>query len=90
MKESEIEKLNEDFRNKSPREIVEWGIRSARNPIITTNFRPYEAAILKLVTEVSPEIKVIWCDTGYNTPETYRHAEHLIRELDLNIELYVP
>ena len=61
-----------------------------RSPVVTTNFRPYEVAILHAVADVSPDIPVIWCDTGYNTPQTYRHAEELIARLGLNIKLYVP
>ena len=33
---------------------------------------------------------MIWCDTGYNTRNTYKHAEVLIEQLGLNIDLYVP
>ena len=47
-------------------------------------------AILHAVADVDPDIPVIWCDTGYNTPNTYRHAEALISRLGLNIKLYVP
>lgn len=47
-------------------------------------------AILHAVTDVDKDIPVIWCDTGYNTPNTYRHAETLIERLGLNIKLYVP
>ena len=47
-------------------------------------------AILKAVTEVQKEIKVIWCDTGYNTPQTYKHAEEIIEAFNLNIYLYTP
>ena len=36
------------------------------------------------------DTKVIWCDTGYNTIETYKHAEELIKKLGLNVQLYVP
>ncbi len=53
-------------------------------------FRPYEVAILSLIAKVRKDIKVIWCDTGYNTPETYEHAHEIIQKLDLNIKLYVP
>ncbi len=35
-------------------------------------------------------MKVIWCDTGYNTPHTYKHANELIDNLGLNVHLYVP
>ena len=47
-------------------------------------------AILKAVTDVQKDIKVIWCDTGYNTIETYKHAEEIIKKLRLNIHLYTP
>jgi len=73
-----------------PEEIVEWAIDKAKKPVITTNFRPYEVAILHLVSSLKKDIKVIWCDTGYNTSNTYEHAEYLINILKLNIQLYVP
>lgn len=86
----EIEALNIRFKSLSPKELIVWAINTAKNPIITTNFRPYEVAILHACTQVKPDIKVIWCDTGYNTPQTYRHAEDLINRFKLNIKLYVP
>ncbi|PQJ80969.1 phosphoadenosine phosphosulfate reductase domain-containing protein [Polaribacter porphyrae] len=85
-----IVEINKELRFKSPTEIISWGISLAKNPVITTNFRPYEVAILNAVTEVKKDIKVIWCDTGYNTLQTYKHAEEIIEKLDLNIKLYVP
>ena len=85
-----IKEVNRHLRDKNPFEIVSWAISIAKKPIITTNFRPYEVAILNAVTEVYNNIKVIWCDTGYNTVETYKHAEEIIDKLDLNIYLYTP
>lgn len=82
--------LNAQFTDKSPFEVIEWSLKNSRNPVITTNFRPYEVAIIHAVTQVNPNIKVIWCDTGYNTRETYAHANELIKSLQLNIEIYVP
>lgn len=85
-----IDNINKELNNKSPKERVEWAINNAKNPVLTTNFRPYESAIIHLVTSVQPDIKVIWCDTGYNTPQTYRHAKEVIDKLKLNIAIYVP
>ncbi len=85
-----LEQINKDLREKSPLEIILWTVSIADNPVVTTNFRPYEAAILHAVTKVKKNLKVIWCDTGYNTPQTYRHAETIIEQLNLNIHLYVP
>lgn len=86
----DIEKTNKELKDKSPEEIIKWAIQIAKNPVITTNFRPYEVAILNAVTAVKSDVKVIWCDTGYNTIQTYKHAELLISTLNLNIHLYTP
>lgn len=88
--ESNIEAVNSLLKDRSPEEIINFVLENANEPIVTTNFRPYEAAILHACTEVQSDIKVIWCDTGYNTTQTYRHAEVLKNLLDLNIHLYVP
>jgi phosphoadenosine phosphosulfate reductase len=85
-----LEQINQELKDKTPLEIISWAISFAKKPVITTNFRPYEVAILKAVTEVQNDIKVIWCDTGYNTPQTYKHAEEIIDTLNLNIHLYTP
>ena len=86
----QIDRLNTQFKGIPPEEIISWAIDNASNPVVTTNFRPYEVVILDAVTGVQPDIPVIWCDTGYNTPNTYKHANELIVRLDLNIKLYVP
>lgn len=88
--QEEIQNLNRQFKGIPPQEIISWAIGHGKKPVVTTNFRPYEVAILHAVTEVDKNIPVIWCDTGYNTPQTYKHAEELIARLGLNIKLYVP
>lgn len=90
LEKEEIKKINELLREKTPQEIIVWALLLAQNPLITTNFRPYEVAILHAVSEVKKDMKVIWCDTGYNTPNTYKHANELISTLKLNVHLYVP
>ena len=90
MKNLNIEQLNSELKEKSPKEIIAWALSLDKNAVVTTNFRPYEVAILHACTEVDPNLKVVWCDTGYNTPQTYKHANGLIDSLKLNIHLYVP
>ncbi len=85
-----LEAVNAELKNKSPKEIIVWALLQANKAVVTTNFRPYEGAILHAVASVKSSIDVIWCDTGYNTPQTYKHAEELIEKLQLNIQLYVP
>lgn len=85
-----LEEINKKLQNASPKEIIQWALSMAKTPVITTNFRPYESAILHAVTAEQSDIDVVWCDTGYNTPQTYKHAEELKASLKLNIHLYVP
>ena len=85
-----LEEINKKLQNKSPEEIINWAITIAHKPIVTTNFRPYEVAILNAVTAVKKDVIVVWCDTGYNTQQTYKHAEEIIKKLNLNIYLYTP
>lgn len=85
-----IEEQNKILKDKSPIERIQWAMAYAKKPVVTTNFRPYEAVILHACVSVNKDIPVIWCDTGYNTSATYKHAEKTIKQLDLKVALYVP
>lgn len=88
--EKQIEILNKDFEKATPSEIIQKAFQLNSKAVVTTNFRPYEVAILHAVSRVKATIPVVWCDTGYNTPQTYKHAEEVIQVLGLNVSLYVP
>ena len=86
----DIAQLNNDYREASPSQIIKKAIELNSKAIITTNFKPYAATILHAVKNVNSEMPVIWCDTGYNTPQTYKHAEEVTSMLNLNLHTYVP
>jgi phosphoadenosine phosphosulfate reductase len=87
----QIAKANTELRHKSALEIVRWAVGQANGrAIVSTNFRPYEAVILHLATQVQPDIPVLWVDHGYNRAATYQHAEQIKQQLKLNIKAYVP
>lgn len=88
--ETNLDQHNADLTGKTPQEIVSWALSVAKNPIITTNFRPYEAVILHLVAQIRPDITVLFVDSGYNTEATYKHAQELIKKLNLNVITYIP
>ena len=91
MNTDQIAKANAELRAKSPLEIIQWAIAQANGrAIVSTNYRPYEAVILHLATQVQPDIPVLWVDHGYNRPATYKHAEQVKKLLKLNIKAFVP
>ena len=91
MTTEQISRANAELRSKSPLDIIRWALAQANGrAIVSTNYRPYEAVILHLVTQVQPDIPVLWVDHGYNRPATYLHAEELKKRLKLNVKAYIP
>jgi phosphoadenosine phosphosulfate reductase len=92
MSEEEITRWNVELRNKSPTEIIRWGLSQVGSgeAIVSTTFGPYTAVLLRLVTEVDPLISVLWVDHGYNRPATYRYAEKIQNLLNLKVHVYSP
>ena len=91
MNPDQIAALNDEARGKLPSEIIEIALAHADGQaVVTTNFRPYEAVILHLVTQAAPDTPVLWIDHGTNLPETYRFAEKCRAQLTLNLKPYLP
>lgn len=89
MNPQEIERINLQLQGASPQDILSWAVQQGK-AVVTTNFRPYEAVILHMATEVLPAIPVLWIDHGANFPETYRFAEAARQRLQLNLKPYLP
>ena len=70
--------------------LTRWALGRGQRAIDTTNFRPFEAVILHLVTQVQPDVPVVWMDNGYNTEATYRYADEVTKQLGLNLKIYLP
>ena len=70
---------------------IEWAHATYGDRLVmTTSFGVQAAVMLHLVTRIVPRIPVVFIDTGYLFPETYRFADELTRRLDLNLQTYVP
>jgi phosphoadenosine phosphosulfate reductase len=91
MNTEQLARWNSELRAKSPLEITRWAIAQAGGrAIVSTNFRPYEAAILHVAGQAQADIPVLWVDHGYNRPATYKHAEELRARLKLNLKPFLP
>jgi phosphoadenosine phosphosulfate reductase len=86
---SSLDAINQELGN-DPDALVRWALTQGQRPIVTTNFRPFEAVILHMVTRHLPSVPVVWMDHGYNTDATYRFADALVKQLDLNLISYLP
>lgn len=80
-----------DLEKATAEERVKWAHATfGEGLVMTTSFGIQSAVMLHLVTQIVPKIPVIFIDTGYLFPETYRFADELTRRLDLNLKTYVP
>ncbi|MBE9059623.1 phosphoadenylyl-sulfate reductase [cf. Phormidesmis sp. LEGE 11477] len=85
----QLKTLNQKFDQAKATELIEWGAKTFGNRLVmSTSFGIQSAVMLGLVTEVIPDIPVIWVDTGYLPAETYRFAEQLTQRLSLNLKVY--
>lgn len=85
----DLDRINSEI-GRDAEKLVEWALGLGKTAICTTNFRPFEAVILHMVTRVQPDIQVIWMDNGYNTEATYKFADEVTKQLNLNLKTYLP
>ncbi len=87
--ELDLEAVNRQLADAKAPQIVEWTAETFGDGLVmSTSFGIQAAVMLHMVTYVVPDIPVIWVDTGYLPPETYRFAEELTERLKLNLKVY--
>lgn len=70
---------------------VNWALDNLPGQfVLTSSFGIQSAVLLHLVTQVQPDIPVLFIDTGYLFPETYQFAETLTQRLNLNVRVVTP
>ncbi len=88
--ELDLDTVNAELRDASPEVIVRWALNQGRTTVATTSFGRNAAVMLHLVSSVATSVPTIWVDTGYNLRDTYIVAERLIKQLGLNMHVYIP
>jgi phosphoadenosine phosphosulfate reductase len=87
---------NEDFLHQatvpgpdaSAEAVVKWAAAEFGGGLaLSSSFGADSALMLHMVTRVVPDIPVVFVDTGYLFPETYRFAEELRERLSLNLKV---
>ena len=83
--------LNELFINLSAGErVAELYKQFGDQAVASTSFGLQAAVMLQLISEYAPKMPVIFVDTGYNFPETYRYIDSITDRLDINLKYFTP
>ena len=86
---SNLETIDWLLENAHPNWSIGWAVETFGDGLVmSTSFGIHSAVILHLVTQIYPDIPVIWIDTGYLFPETHQFAEQLTKRLKLNLKIY--
>lgn len=71
--------------------VIAWAAETfGRGLVMSSSFGAHSAVMLHLVHRVVPDLPIIFLDTGYLFPETYRFADELQRRFHLNLKVYGP
>ena len=78
--------LNERFENATPEVILEWAALEFKDRVVvSSSFQTQSVALLHLISQVCPELPVIFVDTGYHFPETIAYRDQLVDLLNINV-----
>lgn len=80
---------NERFAGLGAEDRVAWSLQNLPGKaVLSSSFGAQAAVSLHMVTQQRPDIPVIFVDTGYLFPETYRFVDELTERLKLNLQVY--
>jgi phosphoadenosine phosphosulfate reductase len=81
---------NSLFESIDPAKIVRWTADTFgnENVVMSSSFGADSAVMLHMATQVIPDIKVVFVNTGYLFPQTHAHMEALRLRLNLNVWIF--
>ena len=72
------------------KEVVAQQLQSGPDACVTSSFQAEDMVVLHLATQVTPEIPVLFLDTGYHFAETYEYRDRMAAEWNLNLINLLP
>ncbi len=81
--------VNAALASASAEDRIAWAVEHFGDTLVlSSSFGAQAAVMLSLATRVVPGIPVVFIDTGYLFPETYRFADELTAKLKLNLRVF--
>ncbi|MEM7691579.1 MAG: phosphoadenosine phosphosulfate reductase family protein [Pseudomonadota bacterium] len=86
----DLASANDQLAKASAEQIVRWVAQQGGPIMLSTSMGSGSAVMLHLIAQHAPSTDVVWVDSGYNTPDTYRFAETIQEELAVKLHVYTP
>jgi len=88
-KQLNLDAINPEMEGAPALDIIRWAHKTFGDGLVmSTSFGVQSAVMLHLVTRIAPDIPVVFIDTGYHFPETYRFVDQLVDRLNLDLHVY--
>jgi len=71
-------------------EFLTRRLKRAQNPCVTSSFQAEDVVVLHMVRAVSPQIPVLFLETGYHFPETLAYRDRMAAKWNLNLVNVLP
>ena len=85
----DLDSLNGGFEKADPAAIAQWAVEYfGEDLVMSSSFGAESAVLLHMATQLKPNLRIIFVNTGYLFPETHRFMEELRLRLKLNVWLY--
>ena len=80
----DLDSLNQEFESKKPEEIIAWAVREFSGKIgASSSFGPESGVLLHMISQIDPNVPVLFLETGYHFPETLKYKHELAEFLGL-------
>ncbi len=87
----QLDDANRELAESTAEEVIAWAAeRFGKGLVMSSSFGAQSAVMLHLVSRIAPETPVIFIDTGYLFPETYRFADQLKQRFGLKLHVFGP
>ena len=85
----DLDVLNPAFEKMDAVKIIDWSYRQfGEDLVMTSSFGDQAVVLIHLATQIKPDIKIIFIDTGYLFPETHVFMEQVRQRFNLNVWTY--
>lgn len=82
-----LPELNKRLRERTPQEILHWAWSTFPNKVAaSSSFQTQSVPLLHMIAETTPQLPVVFLDTGFHFPETLQFRNDLETRLGLNIQ----
>jgi phosphoadenosine phosphosulfate reductase len=86
-----LNELNEEFRTKSPEDILRWAAETFGDRLaVQASMQKTAGVLMHMISRIAPATEVIFVDTGVHFLETLELRDEFQRRYGINVKTYSP